>query len=201
MPAKSRTADRISSAGQGAAAPVNLPLESSVGYQVRLTHRSIQRLLQSRIEPHGVQLGMWYLLRVLWTEDGLTQRELSHRVEIMEPTTLQTIAAMERSGLIKRVRNAADRRKMNVFLTKKGRQLEGILLPVAADVVKEVVRGFSDGEVQQFLGFLRAIQKNLGTQLDPSEPAADGFADAGPAARAALTERHLAAGQTFKPNV
>ena len=165
---------------------VNLPLESSVGYQVRLTHRSIQRLLQGRIEPYGVQLGMWYLLRVLWNEDGLTQRELSHRVEIMEPTTLQTIAAMERSGLIKRVRNDADRRKMNVFLTKKGRQLEAILLPVAAEVLTEIVRGFSEPEVRQFLVFLRAIQRNLTPHLDGVDAREVDFADVSSIARAAL---------------
>ena len=76
-----------------AAAPArraSLPLDGSVGYQVRLTHRLIQRELQSRIAPYGVQLGMWYLLRVLWEEDGLTQRQLSQRIGIMEPTTLHT---------------------------------------------------------------------------------------------------------------
>jgi MarR family transcriptional regulator, organic hydroperoxide resistance regulator len=139
----------------------HLPLQTSVGYQVRQTHRSIQRLLQSRLEPYGVPRGMWYLLRVLWAEDGLTQRELSHRVEIMEPTTLHTIATMERLGLITRVRNARDRRKVNIFLTPKGRALEDALLPVAAEVVSEVVRGFSDDDVETFLGFLRTIQRNL----------------------------------------
>ena len=140
---------------------VHLPFESSVGYQVRLTHRSIQRLLQARIEPYGVQLGMWYLLRALWNEDGLTQRELSHRVVIMEPTTMHTIAAMERTGLITRVRNEADRRKINIFLTKKGKRLEQTLLPIAKEVVADVVRGFSEEDVEQFLGFLRTIQQNL----------------------------------------
>jgi len=187
MAGKIKTAGRTATAAQPASGAVHLPLESSVGYQVRLTHRSIQRLLQGRIEPYGVQLGMWYLLRVLWSEDGLTQRELSHRVEIMEPTTLQTIAAMERSGLIKRVRNVTDRRKMNVFLTKKGRQLEGVLLPVAVEVVNEVVRGFSEEEVRQFLRFLRAIQKNLSVQLEGADPESGDFAEAEPIARAALS--------------
>jgi len=187
MPGKIKTIGRPPGAGVAASGSVNLPLESSVGYQVRLTHRSIQRLLQGRIEPFGVQLGMWYLLRVLWNEDGLTQRELSHRVEIMEPTTLQTIAAMERSGLIRRVRNATDRRKMNVFLTRKGRQLESVLLPVAVEVVNEVVRGFSEEEVRQFLGFLRAIQKNLSVQLEGADSGARDFAEVEPASRAALS--------------
>ena len=48
----------------------DLPFEDSVGYQVRATHRSLQRFLQIKIEPYGVTLGMWYFLRALWHEDG-----------------------------------------------------------------------------------------------------------------------------------
>ena len=57
----------------------DLPFAESVGYQVRTTHRALQRFLQFKIEPHGITLGMWYFLRALWHEDGLTQRELSNR--------------------------------------------------------------------------------------------------------------------------
>lgn len=49
-----------------------LPFEQSLGYQTRIAQRAIQRRLQSIIEPHGVTLGMWYFLRVLWIHDGLT---------------------------------------------------------------------------------------------------------------------------------
>src|SRR5919112_6208803 len=82
--------------------PVYFPLETSVGYQVRMVYRAMQRLLQARIGPHGVTLGMWYYLRALWHEDGLTQRELSRRIGTMEPSTLSAIQTMERRGLVKR---------------------------------------------------------------------------------------------------
>jgi len=36
-----------------------LPFDKSVGYQVRMTHRALQRHLQQKIEPHGVTPGMW----------------------------------------------------------------------------------------------------------------------------------------------
>lgn len=183
MTGKGRTVDRTPGAGLTTSGHVKLPLESSVGYQLRLTHWSIQRLLQARIAPHSVQLGMWYFLRVLWDEDGSTQRELSDRLGISEPTALHTIAAMERSGLIKRVRNAADRRKMNVFLTRKGRQLEAILLPVAVEVVNEVVRGFAEQDVRQLLGFLKAIQRNLRVHLEGVEAGESDFADMSATAR------------------
>lgn len=141
--------------------PFDLPLEKSVGYQVRMTHRALQRYLQAKIGPHGVTLGMWYFLRILWREDGLTQRELSHRIGTREPTTLMAIAAMERQGLVVRERDRADRRKRIVTLTAAGRRLETKLLPVAAEVVNAAIAGFSKRDTALLLKFLSAIQHNL----------------------------------------
>jgi MarR family transcriptional regulator, organic hydroperoxide resistance regulator len=141
--------------------PFDLPLEKSVGYQVRMTHRALQRYLQVKIEPHGVTLGMWYFLRILWREDGLTQRELSHRVGTREPTTLIAIVAMQRRGLVARVRDRTDRRKQIVSLTAAGRRLQAELLPVAAEVVNTAVAGFSQRDTALLLKFLSAIQRNL----------------------------------------
>ena len=139
----------------------DLPLERSVGYQVRMTHRALQRYLQIKIKSHDVTLGTWYFLRALWHEDGLTQRELSRRIGTREPTTMTAILAMEASGLVKRVRNDADRRKQNVFLTAKGQRLKSKLLPLAREVVNTATAGFSEREVALFLRFLSAVQRNL----------------------------------------
>lgn len=143
-----------------------LALEDSLGYQVRVTHRAVQRLLQAKIAPFGVKLGMWYFLRVLWDEDGLTQRELSLRTGTKEPTTLHAIATMERSGLVSRRRNRGDRRKINVFLTRKGKQLEAKLMPLAINVVDAALKGFSKKEVRRMIRFLKSIQTNLNASLD-----------------------------------
>jgi MarR family transcriptional regulator, organic hydroperoxide resistance regulator len=143
-----------------------LPFEASVGYQVRLTNRIISRYLQQRIAPYGVSLGMWYFLRALWHEDGLTQRELSAIVGTMEPTTLSAIRSMEASGLVRRVKNSEDRRKINIFLTDDGRALREVLLPIAISVVQDCVRGFSGEERAAFLHALKKIQFNLFERLD-----------------------------------
>jgi DNA-binding transcriptional MocR family regulator len=49
-----------------------------------------------------VSIGHWTFLRVLWTADGLTQRELSDEAGVMEPTTFAALKAMERRGYIVR---------------------------------------------------------------------------------------------------
>ena len=142
---------------------VDFPLDTSVGYQVRMVYRAMQRLLQTKIGPHGVTLGMWYYLRTLWSEDGLTQRELSRRIGTMEPTTLSAIQAMERSGLVKRVRSEDDRRKVHIHLTKKGRDLEAKMMPLAVEVVDISIAGFAPEDIAQLLAYLKAIRANIET--------------------------------------
>lgn len=157
-------------AGKKGAAPVaprELPFESSVGYQLRMANRATQRHLQSRIEAHGVTTGMWYFLRALWEEDGLTQRELSRRIGTMEPTTLTALAAMEKAGFISRERDPQDRRKLNVLLTPKGRALQEELLPLAREVVQQATAGFTAEDLARFLGYLAAVQRNLADAPEP----------------------------------
>lgn len=139
----------------------DFPFAESVGYQIRCTHRALQRFLQLKIEPHGVTVGMWYFLRALWNEDGLNQRELSHRVGTMEPTTLSAILNMEKKGLVRRVQNKKDRRKWHVHLTPKGRALKAELIPLAREVVDAAVQSLSRKEVKQLLEGLAEVQKNL----------------------------------------
>ncbi|MBI1203334.1 MAG: MarR family transcriptional regulator [Rhodopseudomonas sp.] len=150
---------------------VDLPFAESIGYQIRTTHRALQRLLQLKIEPSGVTLGMWYFLRALWNEDGLTQRELSRRVGTMEPTTMSAILNMEKSGLVRRVRDKTDRRKIHVHLTAKGSRLRNDLVPLAKDVVSIAANGLSAAEIKQFLGYLSEVQKNLQANLSQMEEA------------------------------
>jgi DNA-binding MarR family transcriptional regulator len=151
-----------------------LPFADSVGYQVRATHRALQRFLQVKIEPHGIPLGMWYFLRALWHEDGLTQRELSDRVGTMEPTTLSAILIMEKKGLVRRVRNQDDRRKWHIHLTPKGRALKTRLLPLAREVVDTAVQNLSRSEVTQLLKGLAEVQKSLHAMLARLDDANNG---------------------------
>lgn len=146
---------------------IDFPLQESVGYQIRATHRLLQRYLQMKIEPYNVTLGMWYFLRALWNEDGLTQRELSNRIGTMEPTTLSAIQIMESRGLVTRVRSKTDRRKIHIRLTPKARKLKKDLIPLARQVVQTSVQTLSAAEIQQLLNALGEVQKNLQAAIAP----------------------------------
>ncbi len=136
------------------------PLLSS-GYLVRDAHRAFQRLLERRIAPYGVSRGQWYFLRVLWNTDGLSQRELSARVGMMEPTTVIALRSMEKAGLISRVRSADDRRKVRVLLTAKAKRLRNELLGVARGITDNAEAGVAARDIATFRRVIARMTANL----------------------------------------
>jgi DNA-binding MarR family transcriptional regulator len=138
-----------------------LPPGRSSGYLVRDAHRAFQRVLERRIARFGVSRGQWYFLRVLWIRDGLTQRELSARVGMMEPTTVIALKGMERAGLVRRARSREDARRTHVWLTPRGRRLEQLLLPIARGIVRAAEKGIGRREVAVFRAVIARMTGNL----------------------------------------
>lgn len=137
------------------------PPRLSSGYLVRDAHRAFQRLLERRIAPYGVARGQWYFLRVLWIHDGLTQRELSARVGMMEPTTVIALRSMEKTGLIQRQRSDHDRRKVRVLLTAKAKRLRNELLAVARGITDASEEGIAARDLAGFRRVIARMTANL----------------------------------------
>jgi MarR family transcriptional regulator, organic hydroperoxide resistance regulator len=140
---------------------MELPPQTSSGYLVRDAHRAFQRLLERRIAAYGVSRGQWYFLRVLWITDGLSQRELSARVGMMEPTTVIALRSMERAGLIRRVRGADDRRKVRVYLSAKAKRLRNELLTVARGITDAAEEGIAQRDLASFRRMIARMTTNL----------------------------------------
>ena len=105
--------------------------------------------------------GHWAFLRILWQEDGLTQRRLAELAGMTEPTTTAAIKAMEEAGYVERRQTAENRKNVYVHLTARGRALERKLVPLAEAVNKIAVRGVSAAEVAATRRTLLAIAENL----------------------------------------
>ena len=95
-------------------------IEESTAHLVSLASRLFTRALQERLGRYGVSVAQWSMLLLLWEEERLTQKELSRRQQIEEPTTTRTLQRMERDGLIRRIQDREDNRRRRVVLTERG---------------------------------------------------------------------------------
>src|ERR1700686_2745176 len=142
-----------------------------MAHLVKDATRALVRSLQTRLAKHEVSFGHWTFLRILWERDGLTQRELSREAGVMEPTTFGALKAMESRGYIARRQLAGNRRKIHIFLTRKGRALKTKLVPLAEEVNRIAVCGVPARDVAATRRTLLAVLEGLAR--DEAETAAD----------------------------
>lgn len=135
-----------------------------LAHLIRDVARMQMRALQQRLAMHDVSFGHWTFLRILWVNDGLTQRELSESAGVMEPTTFSAVKAMEAAGLIERRQLAGNRKNVHVFLTDKGRALEPLLVPMAEEVNAVSMRGMPPRTIDTVRKALLGMIENLAAE-------------------------------------
>jgi MarR family transcriptional regulator, organic hydroperoxide resistance regulator len=138
--------------------------DDRLAHLIRDVARAQMRALQVRIASHDVSFGHWQFLRILWTKDGLTQRELSDEAGVMEPTTFSAVRAMEALGLIERRQLGGNKKNMHVFLTASGRALKNKLVPLAEEVNRISMDGFSDTQIASLRKTLLNMIENLAAE-------------------------------------
>ncbi|MEI7447017.1 MAG: MarR family transcriptional regulator [Burkholderiales bacterium] len=135
--------------------------DDRLAHLVKDATRAFLRSLQVRLAAHGVALGHWTFLRILWQRDGMTQRELSLEAGVMEPTTLHALRAMEALGWVVREQRPGNRKNLHVRLTPAGRQLKAKLVPLAEEVNAIAVAGLPATELAVLRRALLTVVANL----------------------------------------
>lgn len=136
--------------------------EERLAHLTKEAWRAFVRALQTRLAAHGVPFGHWTFLRVLWDEDGITQRALSEAAGVAEPSTATAIRAMEELGYVTRRQMRGNRKNVYVHLTARGRALKAKLEPLAEEVNAIAVRGARGGDIAATRRTLLLIVENLG---------------------------------------
>lgn len=135
--------------------------DDRLAHLVRDASRAFHKALQVRLARHGVPFGHWTFLRILWENDGLTQKELSEHAGVMEPTTFSAMKAMEALGYIERRQLPTNKKNMYVYLTKQGRALKKKLVPLAEETNHISVTSVSTAEIAVTRKVLLAMIENL----------------------------------------
>lgn len=141
-------------------------LDDRLAHLIKDATRALVRALQIRLIEYDVSFGHWTFLRILWEEDGITQRALSEAAGVMEPTTYSALTGMEKLGYVERRQSPENKKNMYVFLTEQGRALEKKLVPLAIEVNEISMRGTNEEDIRTTRKVLLGMIKNLAADED-----------------------------------
>lgn len=127
---------------------------------MKMTHlyfgRAYEALREMDVHPRQVPM-----LHLLGRKEGLSQREISSEMRIKPPTVAVSIKRMEKAGLIIRKADDKDQRMSRIYLSPKGRELNGNVQKMVEESEAAVFRGFSESEICLMKRFFKQMIENL----------------------------------------
>ncbi len=107
------------------------------------------------------------VLRVLASNNGIMMpSELAEWTQTERHNITALVDRLRRDGLVTTERNSSDKRLANIILTDKGREFLMQSMPVARDIVDQVMSSISEGDVVPLENSLRVLRQNAHDGLE-----------------------------------
>jgi DNA-binding MarR family transcriptional regulator len=141
-------------------------IKDSVGFVIYQTALALKSALQRSFRQHGLEITaeQWGIIRHLWEEEGLSQREIGEKAAKDKPNITRMLDALEKKRFIIRQPDPRDRRKFCVYLTPEGKQLHQRLFPLVQGLRQRVTHNLSQPEIDSLKVILSKIQQSIGDQ-------------------------------------
>jgi MarR family transcriptional regulator, transcriptional regulator for hemolysin len=144
----------------GYAVAVPGPSDVPIGLLVSRTAKALSRAFDDALVAAGGSTPTWLVLLSLKTASHRTQAELAAAVGVRQPTLTHHLDGLERSGLVTRTRDPANRRVQQVALTPAGEGLFRRLRVAAAVFDRQLRAGMSEDEVTEVRRLLAKLAEN-----------------------------------------
>ncbi len=142
------------------------PIKERTGFALAKVCKAHRANVGELLAEHGLHVGQEMVLVELWETDGLRGGELAFRLGVEPPTVTKMLRRLEGCGLVERRPDPSDARSFRVYLTARGRGLEGAVAGCWEIIDKRLLSGLSEDERRTFYRLLLRVRSNLDPDFD-----------------------------------
>jgi DNA-binding MarR family transcriptional regulator len=143
-----------------------LKLDHQLCFALYSASLAMTKLYKPLLEPLGLTYPQYLVMLVLWEGDGVTVSQLGDRLALDSGTLTPLLKRLQAGGLVQRLRDTADERRVLLQLTAAGRAMKKQALAVPQAVA------CASGCALDELAALTARLQTLRTQILDSTPRA-----------------------------
>jgi DNA-binding MarR family transcriptional regulator len=136
-----------------------VPLDGQLCFSLYATSIAINRLYKPMLDEFGITYPQYLVLSALWEGDGQTITAIADRLALEPSTITPLVKRLEVAALVTRARNAEDERKVQVFLTAKGKGLRAETTCLTDALLRN--SGMSVKQLVDLNGQVQALRKAL----------------------------------------
>lgn len=101
-----------------------LKLHNQLCFPFYAVSRLIIREYQVDLDRLGLTYPQYLVMLVLWENEGITVNDIAQKLVLNTNTVTPLLTRMEKMNLLQRVSDTADKRKVMIKLTEKGKAME-----------------------------------------------------------------------------
>ena len=101
-----------------------LLLDNQLCFALYSTSLAMTKLYKPLLDELGLTYPQYLAMLVLWEKDGLSVSELGERLFLDSGTLTPLLKRLESAGLVARLRDVQDERRVHISLTAAGRKLK-----------------------------------------------------------------------------
>lgn len=123
-----------------------LLLDNQLCFALYSASLAMTKVYKPLLEEIGLTYPQYLAMLVLWERDGVTVSEIGERLHLDSGTLTPLLKRLEVSGLISRIRDVQDERRVYISLTPAGRKLKaraarvpGCILSAAQCSIPELI--------------------------------------------------------------
>ncbi len=141
-----------------------LALDHQLCFALYSASLSMTKLYKPLLDPLGLTYPQYLVMLVLWEGDGLTVSAVGERLALDSGTLTPLLKRLEAAGLLQRLRDAADERRVLLQLTPAGRALKRLALKVPPAVAQ--ASGCELSELSELTARLHSLRAQITTVTD-----------------------------------
>jgi DNA-binding MarR family transcriptional regulator len=136
----------------------SLRFSGSVWCNLDIALRNLDQMFGRLIQPLGLTVIEWYILRALYEQDGQHASELARAVGRAATSFTPILDKLQQKDLVERRPDPTDRRAVRIYLTQKGQGQRKAVQNSADQIDKQVREMFPNGDFQAFQQVLARLQ-------------------------------------------
>lgn len=139
-------------------------LNSQGGFLISQIKQMGGRIFEKILSERGIDAfngAQGRILYILWQNESIPITQLSQKTGLAKTTLTSMLDRLEVLGLVQRVFDKSDRRRILITLSEKARELQNKYDEVSVKMNEIYYKGFGDEEIVKFEGYLLRILENL----------------------------------------
>lgn len=136
-----------------------LQLDNQLCFALYSASLAMTKVYKPHLDEMGLTYPQYLAMLALWERDGLMVSELGEKLYLDSGTLTPLLKRLEASGLITRIRDVQDERRVHITLTAAGRKLKSSAAKIPACILSASQCSIS--EISSLTRQVQALRQHL----------------------------------------